>query len=146
MAIPLIGAAIRLGGSVLAKVAGKALKRATKGKLIGAGGGMELAKTAAKVGGGLGVTLPILRSASVPRSALTPGRGNFGPDLNPFGTNERTGATFGFGGRRKYRRMNPMNHRALRRSVRRLEMAEKLFRKVFTISGGRVTPKKRTRR
>lgn len=38
------------------------------------------------------------------------------------------------GYRRHYRRMNPMNVKALRRAARRLESGEKLFRKVFSIS------------
>ena len=43
--------------------------------------------------------------------------------------------------KRPSRRMNPMNVRALRKAVRRIGSAEKLFRKVFTISGGKVTPR-----
>lgn len=74
------------------------------------------------------------------------GRGRdqgFGPDLNPFGTNERSGAFFGFGGKRRYRRMNYLNQRALKKSIRRVQGFEKLVRQAFTVSKGSLQLKKR---
>lgn len=44
------------------------------------------------------------------------------------------------------RRMNPLNIRALRKAIRRVGSAERLFKSVFTISGGQVRPKTRRRR
>lgn len=39
------------------------------------------------------------------------------------------------GGRKKYRRINPSNVKALRRSIRRIHGAEKLFRQVLSVQG-----------
>lgn len=51
---------------------------------------------------------------------------------------------------RKRRRMNPMNVKAVRRAARRLESAEKLFKRIFTMrhhkSAGSVTAKSRRKR
>lgn len=53
--------------------------------------------------------------------------------------------------RKKYRRLNPMNFRALSRAVRRIDAAEKMFRKVLRVrnpraSQGSITPKTRRRK
>lgn len=56
--------------------------------------------------------------------------------------------TKAFGGRRKYRRINPGNVKALRRSIRRLHGAEKLFRQVLSVQGKKhagIKPKHRKR-
>lgn len=53
-----------------------------------------------------------------------------------------------FGGRRKYRRINPGNIKALRRSIRRIHGAEKLFRQVLSVQGKKsagIKPKHRKR-
>lgn len=42
--------------------------------------------------------------------------------------------------KRKRRTMNPMNVRALKRAVRRLDKAEDLFRKVLSVKGKSVAP------
>lgn len=71
----------------------------------------------------------------------------FGIDLNPFGTNDRSGAIFGFGGKlRRARRINYTNMRALKKSIRRVQGFEKLARDVFTIGKGGLTLKKARRR
>lgn len=110
MALPLAGVALRAGGKVAGRLAGKALRWATKGKLLGAGGGKAIAKKVA-IGG---VTAATIFPGTVAKGAKR---------------------AFGFDGDkgegRTYRRMNPMNARALRRAVRRLESAEKLFKKVY---------------
>jgi hypothetical protein len=125
--------------SLGAKYAGKALRFVTKGKLLGSGGGRAAAM---RVGTGVATIAgisPILTAAGalggMARRGLQTSQG-FGPDLNPFGTNRRTGATFGFGGRSRGRRMNVGNMRALRKSIRRIQGFEKLAREVFTISKG----------
>lgn len=73
--------------------------------------------------------------------------GPFG-DVNAGGSS--TAQQYSYGTRRRYRRMNPMNVRALRRAARRLDAGEKLFRKVFSIrhggSAGKVTPKRGKKR
>lgn len=43
------------------------------------------------------------------------------------------------GPRKKYRRQNPANVKALRRAVRRIEAAEKLFRSVLSVQGKKST-------
>jgi len=132
-----IGALGRLGvGSIAKRIAGKALRFATKGRLIGAGGGAAAVR---RIGGAaLGATtaLEVGRAVSRRTQQSPSRRPIYNDELGVMGS-ERIG--------RVYRRMNPMNVRALRRSVRRINSAEKLFRKVFTITKGQVNVRK-TRR
>lgn len=44
-----------------------------------------------------------------------------------------------FGEKKKYRRINPGNAKALRRAIRRIKSAEKLFRQVLTVQGKKAT-------
>lgn len=138
MPLPFVGALVGGALNVGKKLIGKALSRATKGKLIGSGGGRELVRRATQLVGGTAAatatTVAVNRIAN--RAPVS--------RYEELSEAEQRVANGGF--RQRYRRMNPMNHRALRRAVRRLEGAEKLFRKVFTISGGKITPKKRSRR
>lgn len=62
------------------------------------------------------------------------------------------GAIGAFGGgakpKKKYRRINPANIKALRRSIRRIKGAEKIFRQVLVVQGkpsGGIKPKTRKR-
>lgn len=60
------------------------------------------------------------------------------------------GLVRGIGGttRRKYRRINPCNIKALRRSIRRIHGAEKVFRQVLSVQGKKsagIKPKHRKR-
>lgn len=131
------------------KLLGKAGKWAVK-QAIGSGKKavkkpVETALTA--IGGGT-VLSPVLTALTKPTtSATTKIDQGFGPDLNPFGTNDRSGAIFGFGGKlRRARRINYTNMRALKKSIRRVQGFEKLARDVFTIGKGGLTLKKARRR
>ncbi len=141
MPLPIIGGLVSAGLSIGKKLLGKAVSKAAKGKLLGSGGGKEILKTVTKaVGAGTAVTVasnPIIKMAQRQTTAVT----KYGGDYD---VGEPIPRGYSASGRR-YRRMNPMNHRALRRAVRRLEGAERLFRKVFTISGGKLIPKKKRR-
>jgi len=132
-----IGALGRIGvGRIAKKMAGKALRFATRGRLIGAGGATAAAK---RIGGiALGATTAVEVGRAVSRRTMnSPSRRPiYDDELGVMGS-ERIG--------RVYRRMNPMNVRALRRSVRRINSAEKLFRKVFTITKGQVNVRKARR-
>lgn len=134
MPFPLIGMGLaRIGaGAILKKVAGRALRVLTKGKLIGQGGGAIIARRAV----GAGVT--VATAAEVARQVRrAPSREIIRDRTGTFEEEAGSG--------RRYRRMNPMNVRALRRSVRRINSAEKLFRKVFTITKGQVNVRKARR-
>jgi len=145
MPFPFVGAlAARVGlGAVAKKLAGKALRFVTKGKLLGQGGGAAAAR---RIGGtvlGAATAAPILRAGV---DAVRK-RGQF-PVISDPGEGYEYDRALGqyvprYG--RRYRRMNPMNVRALRRSVRRINSAEKLFRKVFTITKGQVNVRKARR-
>lgn len=64
------------------------------------------------------------------------------PGPEAFGPEPGGGAQyFERGSSRRYRRMNPMNVRALRRSIRRVDSAQRLLKKMFVISGGKITPR-----
>lgn len=135
MALPFLAMGIGAVAKKFArKAAGKALGALTGGKLLGKGGG----KTAlGRIAGGAiatATTVPVLRSAG---RAVSKKKGELIGD-----TYSESETSFG---RRAYRRMNPMNVRALRRSVRRIHSAEKLFRQVFTITKGSVTVRKARR-
>ena len=143
MPLPLLGLAASALGGVAKKLAGKALKAATKGKLLGSGGGKELLKTAAKGAVGIAGTAIITRSVnSVPMGLpstlpeMTEYQGGRRVRVNSDGTREWA---------KPYRRMNPMNVRALRKAVRRIGSAEKLLKSIFTISGGKVTVRTKRR-
>jgi len=147
MPIPLLGllggAAARIGITGAAKkLAGKALRFVTKGRLIGQGGGTTAVR---RIGGAVltaATAVPVGRAAydAVRRSA-----GSMTP-IAEVERQERIARAGGeYGGYRRYRRINPMNVRALRRSVRRINAAEKLFRQVFTITKGQVNVRKARR-
>lgn len=135
--IPFIaGAAARLGvGSIAKKLAGKALRFVTKGKLIGQGGGAAAARRIGAGALGAATALPVLRAGV---DAVRSRRGGTVTAEEFERANGFRPTSWG----RTYRRMNPMNVRALRRSVRRINSAEKLFRKVFTITKGQVNVRK----
>jgi hypothetical protein len=125
------GAAIlRRAAPAAARLAGRALRTITKGKLIGSGGGREALRTAGRAAGGIitaGATVAagreVVRSVRPQPLQLGPG-------------SELAGMEGGRIGKR-YRRMNPANGRALRRAMRRLDAAENIFKKVFKFNHGR---------
>lgn len=139
MPIPLLGLGLSALGGVAKKLAGKALSAATKGKLLGSGGGKELLKTAAK--GAVATVGGTILTNRVTQS-MTP---SYGPSSLPSVTARYAGGDEGGGSGRRYRRMNPMNVRALRKAVRRIGSAEKLLKSIFTISGGKVTVRTKRR-
>jgi len=107
---PFIGALIGAASPLIKKFAGKALGKLTGGRLIGAGGGMAILKKAAGAGGIAGGIAAAKKFGQI-------------PDLpGPF-------AGFGGGGKKKYRRMNAGNAKALRRAFRRVEAFGKLASK-----------------
>lgn len=139
MPLPLVGALI--GGAAkrllpsAARLAGRGLRFLTKGKLLGQGGGREIARTVAR--GGAAAATTALTVATV-RDVVRSSRGttaNASIDMS---------APYGGPGYRA-RRMNPLNPRALNRAIRRLGGAEKMFKKVFSFNHGtaatRVRPK-----
>ena len=127
---PLIGAGIATlargaVGRFAKKAAGKVLRAATGGRLLGAGGGAAAARRLIGAGAGIAgttaVTTAVTRAVSGRRAAATPIEVEMGGEG---------------GGGRRYRRMNPLNARALRRAIRRLDGAEKTFKKVFRFNHG----------
>lgn len=137
-----------------ARMAGRALRWATKGKLIGSGGGRQILRRigagAVAVAGGVSVSRTTTSQTIGDAVRRVTGR----PERTmPVGTpaerrawerevyGDRGAPMFG----RRYRRINPMNVRALKRSVRRVNAAEKLFRQVFTITKGQVNVRKSRR-
>lgn len=141
MPIPLLGLAVGALGSAAKKLAGKALSAATKGKLLGSGGGKELLKTAAK---GAVATVGGAVLTSRVNQAMTPYGPASLPSVGPDDGIRRVKGWTGSGWARP-RRMNPMNVRALRKAVRRIGSAEKLLKSIFTISGGKVTVRTKRR-
>lgn len=112
--------AARIAGPVLRR-AGQWIGRQTVGGAIAKGAG-AVATGAAVVGAGRSVARG--QPISIDLGAAMPG----GEPL------------FSFGGRKKYRRMNPLNPRALKRALRRAEGFEKFARK--TVNALRAGPKK----
>lgn len=151
MPLPIIGAGLgMLAKRVLpaaGRLAGRALRAATKGKLLGQGGGRELVRTAARgalggvTAGGLALTArDIVRTA---RRGAAAGTAGAPYEYDPV-TGEQVRTT------KLYRRMNYTNPRALNRAIRRLGGAEKVFKKIFSFNHGtaatRVRPKFRRKR
>lgn len=139
MPFPLLGllggAAARTGIAAIGKkVAGRALRFLTKGRLIGQGGGAIAARRLGGLALGAGTAVEVGRQV---RDVVNQRRRPYTDPSTGIEGTERIG--------RIYRRMNPMNVRALRRSVRRIHSAEKLFRKVFTITKGQVNVRKARR-
>ena len=124
-----------------AKLAGRALRWATKGRLIGSGGGRQILKRAGQAVGAVAGTIVVQQAAGpaidAARRAGQRWSNRGSTTVEPW---EAGGHAGGFG--RSYRRMNPMNVRALRKAVRRVNSAEKLFRQVFTITKGQVNVRK----
>lgn len=119
-------------GAIVGAVAGGAVKRAAKwvGKQVGRATG----RAGAAIGRAVGMGAPILRDAGA--GALGGAAGyTLGQRIPQLGPIE-------IGGKepKKYRRMNPLNPKALRRALRRAEGFEKFARK--TVSGLRYGPKK----
>lgn len=130
-----------LVGGAAKKALGRATRWATR-QALGSGARRAVATTAA--GAVTGVAAAGLgRVVNRFGGGGGQGGGNFGPDLNPFGPDQRTGAFFGFGGRKKYRRMNYLNQRALKKSIRRVQGFEKIVRQAFSVSKGSLQLKKR---
>lgn len=130
-----------LAGGVVKKLGGKAVRWATR-QAVGRGAARTAAAGLATGAAATAVTRTIQSFAPSGRGSMPADQG-FGPDLNPFGTNERTGAFFGFGGKRRYRRMNYLNQRALKKSIRRVQGFEKIVRQAFSVSKGSLQLKKR---
>lgn len=120
MPLPIIAGLL---GGAAKKLAGKALRWVTKGKLLGSGGGRAALKRVGGIVAGTAATGIVLPRVTTTMSSAGRGvREMFGGDD---------------GGGRTYRRMNPMNVRALRRAVRRLGSAEKLFKTVYRFNTGK---------
>jgi len=140
MGLPLLGIGARLLGGTVKKLAGKAVRWATRGKLIGSGGGRELAKRGAQAVGATVGTAVVARATDriLTRRDPVPATP---PDLPQEYWDYRAERSMrgigGGGGGKRYRRMNPLNARALRRAIRRLDGAEKVFKKVFRFNHGK---------
>lgn len=130
---------VLLAGSVIArKLAAKAVRWATKGRMVGAGGGRIAAGRAATAAGTVVGTVGVYK-AGKRRAEQT--AGVFVPGTDAWYEDKRSP---GFvGGRGRYQRMQVTNMRALKRSLRRIQGFEKLARQVFTISKGTLIPKKK---
>lgn len=125
---PFLGAIVgRVGGAVLGR-AGAAIGRAVA-RIGGSRVGRAVVEQAPGVGAGIALTQLAQRVG--PQLPALPG---MGPSQG--GQIELPG----FGTKKKYRKMNPLNPRALRRALRRAEGFEKFARK--TVSGLRYGPKK----
>lgn len=121
--------------------------------------GNWLTAAAAGIGGFLtGGTLPAIGGLISQAGGILKGGGGGGGSSGgglqmPFQVKGPGGQLLpGFGGKggsgKRYRRMNPMNVKALRRAVRRIDSGEKLFRKVFVVKhhkSGTIVPKRRKR-
>lgn len=144
MPIPVLGA---LAAGVGKKLVGKALRWATRGKLVGSGGGREALK---RVGGAvLGTATVATTAAPVIRAVQSRvQRPRAGDPGAPYELDYTTGEYTRVG--KRNRRMNYTNPRALNRAIRRLGGAEKIFRKIFSFNHGtaatKVRPKFRRRR
>lgn len=128
--MPLLGL---LAGGVAKKLAGKALRWATRGRLIGQGGGRAIAGRAVGALGAAATASEVVRAVR-------------GRQVNAFsggGGKVTARATMDDDGKRRYRRMNVGNGRALRRAVRRVEMFERMARRVFTVTDGTLRLRKR---
>jgi len=124
MPLPIVAGLL---GGAAKRIAGKALRWATKGKLLGSGGGRAALK---RVGGAV--------AGTAAAGVVVPYAGKTGVAMTKrvaSGTTKMLG--FGDAEPRQYRRMNPMNVRALRRAVRRLGSAEKLFKTVYRFNHGK---------
>lgn len=107
---PFFGALIGAAAPLVRKFAGKALGKLTGGRLIGAGGGAAILRKAAGAGGIAGGIAAARKFGGLPNLP--------GPFQSPFGK-----------GKKKYRRMNAGNAKALRRAFRRVEAFGKLASK-----------------
>lgn len=145
--MPILGL---LAGGVAKKLAGKAAKWV--GRRV-AGSGAATGSAAGRAAGAIARNLPALGGGAaggvIIRNLAPQGGGASGGgimdrlgriDLNPFdgdGINP-------FGSRRRrYRRTNYLNQRALKKAVRRVQGFEKIVREAFTVSKGSLQIKKR---
>lgn len=118
-------------GGLIKRAVPKLIKSPVLKAIPGVGTIATVAGAGASVYGAVSAGRAAARSVQVP----LPGGGT----LRPLAA--LPGGTPLFEGRKKYRRMNPMNFRALNRAVRRLDAAEKMFRKVLRVR----TPEKANR-
>lgn len=126
----LVGGAVKRIAPAAARLAGRAARALTKGKLIGQGGGREAARTLAR---GAGAAAGTALTVSTVRDVIRQTR----PRRQDETIAEYAAADDRYISGRRYRRMNPANGRALRRAMRRIEGAEKIFRKVFKFKHGK---------
>lgn len=152
MPLPLIGAAVlRIG----ARLVGKAIAKVTKGRLIGAGGGREILRTAGRAVGTaatVGTAIQIARGGRAvadPFGSASPGGMPGGMEGGPSTTIVEISPT----GKRikkrwkaseqRYvavRHLNVLNPRALRRSLARAEGFERFAKR--TVNALHTGPKK----
>lgn len=121
---PFLGALIGGAARLAAPLVGKAVRwvgRQTVGGALTRAAGTAVAAAA---------TPTIIRSVT--------GQGPI--QIDPFAAMPGGEPLFSIGGRKKYRRMNPLNPKALKRAIRRAEGFEKFARK--TVSALRYGPKK----
>jgi hypothetical protein len=145
MAFPLLAVGARLLGGAAKKVAGKALRWATKGRLLGSGGGRELAKRVVQGAGAVAGTAVVTRATNAVITRRDPTYGGQGiPDMSNYDMLP-SGEMVRVRGGKRYRRINPANGRALRRAMRRLDAAEKIFKKVFRFNHGKAPTNVRLR-
>lgn len=142
MPFPVVGALamgartlLRRAAPAAARVAGRAVRHLTRGRLLGQGGGRAAVGTLA----GYGVTAAT--AGSIVRSV----RGGLQRRASQDVTDIEAEVSKDFQGKKTYRRMNPANGRALRRAIRRLEGAERIFKKVFRFNHGTAATKVRPR-
>lgn len=116
------------------------------GSLLAKAGSFALRKVAPKLlGGPVGIGAAVLGAAGGARAASKVGTAvaKRAKVTLPGGTTVRPLALLPGGvplvQKKKYRRMNPMNIKALRRAVRRVDAAEKQFKKVLMVQGKKAT-------
>jgi len=127
-------------GSLIKRAAPKLLPKLVKA-IPGVGTIATVAGAGASVYGAISAGRQVAQSAAIP----LPGGGT----LRPLAA--LPGGVPLFTGKKKYRRMNPLNGRALNRAIRRIDAAEKVFRKVLRVRNpraaqGAITPKSKRRK
>lgn len=139
-------------GGALAGVAGKLIGKAGKwvGGRLGGSAGKKIVRDAAIGAVAGGAAIPVLRSVAPPTQASGPPI-QIGPlGISP-GSAMPGGEPLFTWGRKKSRRMNPLNPKALKRALRRAEGFEKFAKKTVNalykrVDGRRVKTFKRAKR